>query len=39
MLERIIFGSLVLSFGVAIMAIVIAYILINNEHKKNNPKN
>lgn len=38
MLERIIFGSLVLSFGVAIMAVVVAYILI---HYKNNdnPKN
>lgn len=38
MLERIIFGSLVLSFGVAIMAIAIAYILIHND-KNNNPKN
>ena len=36
MLERIIFGSLVLSFGVVIMALVIAYILIRN--KNNNTK-
>ena len=36
MLERIIFGSLVLSFGVVIMALVVAYILIHN--KNNNTK-
>lgn len=38
MLERIIFGSLVLSFGVAIMAIIIVYILIHNKNN-DNPKN
>ena len=38
MLERIIFGSLVLSFGVAIMAVVVAYILIHNKNN-DNPKN